>query len=75
MRNGKVTIKGIKYTTFLMEMSRYGGMTKETALYLLRSAGVKVSTNRDYCYSPYSNCYAILVEESKVKKANRILYG
>ena len=73
--NDKITIKGIQYLVYSCERAEYGGISKRDAIETLRAEGIKVSTNRNYCYTPYVGQYALLVEASREKDADRILFG
>jgi hypothetical protein len=66
-----ITVKGIRYTLFSCEKASEGGMSKETAIYLLKEAGIK--SRRD-AYSPYVGQYGLWVETGKEKKAEDILF-
>jgi hypothetical protein len=48
-----------------------GGMSKDTAVYLLKEAGIK---SRKDAYSPYVGMYGLWVETGKEKKAEKILF-
>lgn len=70
-----ITIRGVKYIQYSIEMAQFGGIAKRDAIGLLKAEGIKVSTNRDHCYTPYVGHYALLVEASREKDADRILFG
>jgi hypothetical protein len=46
-------------------------MSKDTAVYLLKEAGIK---SRKDAYSPYVGHYGLWVEASKQKEAEKILF-
>ena len=46
-------------------------MSKDTAVYLLKEAGIK---SRKDAYSPYVGMYGLWVEASKVRQAEKILF-
>lgn len=73
--NDKITINGVEYLRYSLESANYGGISKSFAISQLKHAGIKVSTNRDYCYTPYVGHYALLVEAAKEKEADKILFG
>ena len=66
-----IRVKGIEYTLFSCYKASEGGMSKDTAVYLLKEAGIK---SRKDAYSPYVEMYGLWVEASKVRQAEKILF-
>jgi hypothetical protein len=73
--NDKITIKGVEYVLYSLESANYGGMSKKDAVDALKAEGIKVSTNPRFCHTPYVGHYALLVEASREKDADKILFG
>jgi hypothetical protein len=68
---GQITVKGVRYALFSCLKASEGGMSKDTAVYLLKEAGIK---SRKDAYSPYVGHYGLWVEANKEKEAEKILF-
>jgi len=73
MDYGNIRVKGVIYAPYSCLKATEGGMSKDTAVYLLKEAGIKVRTKD--AYTPYVGHYALWVEASKQKEADKILFG
>ena len=71
MGYGHIIVKGVEYTLFSCLKASEGGMSKDTAVYLLKEAGIKSRTD---AYSPYVGHYGLWVETGKKKQAEDILF-
>jgi hypothetical protein len=73
MIHGHIRVNHVFYAPYSCLKATEGGMSKETAVYLLKEAGIKVRTKD--AYSPYVGHYGLWVEASKQKEADKILFG
>lgn len=70
-----ITIQGVEYELFSIERGDMGGRySKKETIALLKSKGIKVSTNKNYCYTPYVGHYALLIEKARSKEAEDLLF-
>lgn len=71
-----ISIRGTAYTLFSCERADMGGLySKKEAVRALKDAGIKVSTNPNYCYTIYVGHFALLVEAKYRDEASNILFG